>query len=754
MPRTFVETEPHIINKVVGDSIIVDVLQIATTNQNKLKEFQRLIPHKKIEGVKLDIDEAQSMDHHEVASKKAKLAFEKNGFNPILIEDTSLEISGLNDRPGPFADFFISEPFMRRQIAAEWLKDRDRRAVIRVLLGIFDGVEVFLFEGLTAGEIAEAPAGELGFGFDEIFIPNGQPKGQKLTFAQMKPEEKDKYSMRRKAVEEYLRQEKSLRLGKYILEVPEPFESELKRVRPFKINKKAAVTFAYTLEGVQGSTPNSKFTASEFKPIIKEDSIYYDRYVFDQKSASIGLIITDIDKSDLKLKKNGEVTLWQMGPERRQLALAQRAEYFINNTDPKLIKIITKMEKANAFPKKVNKRSATLETLLRVDYKDTPFYARAIREVGYKKLASAKEVSRRYSSQYGLINKIGKYPRLMLGIGSMPACSCHRDVILTGIMGHMPVFIARNNIYAGNTPLRIKLIKQVTAALNQQNLTQEVKAIIQRNIGAAIGSANPMAELEVVKKLYNETGTALFRIYGINSDPRVVQTATLIRKAFGDKIELFAGQIIDKTQGIELIEKAGVDGLVFGHGGGRQCTSATNGMALSSLEELYSVVTDERFNQTTILHEGGVGKALGGLMVLGVDGILFNQQFTRGTIETGGIFVQNKKEEFGQPYNGSASAATMIIEAANSDLTDKMLNYSGRTKVPEGKRGFTVYAEKANSMAFWIEDFKHQMARTLADLGVLDISELREFVSEYDKELLRIVTPEAQQLSQAWGAHK
>ena len=228
----------------------------------------------------------------------------------------------------------------------------------------------------------------------------------------------------------------------------------------------------------------------------------------------------------------------------------------------------------------------------------------------------------------------------------------------------------------------------------------------------------------------------------------------IIRNYFGSKVEIFAGQIVDKEQGIALIERADVDGLVFGHGGGRQCTSATNGMALSSLEEIYSVVTDERFKSITILHEGGIGKALGGLMVLGVDGILYNQQLTRGTIETGGIFLQNKKGEWGQPYNGSASAPTMVIEAANPTLRDKMLNASGRTKVPEGKKGFTLYAEKANSMGFWIEEFKHQMARTLADLGVRDLRELREFIASYDKELLRIVTPEAQQLSQAWGTEK
>ena len=53
-------------------------------------------------------------------------------------------------------------------------------------------------------------------------------------------------------------------------------------------------------------------------------------------------------------------------------------------------------------------------------------------------------------------------------------------------------------------------------------------------------------------------------------------------------------------------------------------------------------------------------------------------------------------------------------------------------------------------MSFWIEEFKHQMARTFADLGVENINELRKFMSHYDKELLRIVSPEAAETAKAY----
>src|SRR5690606_10326799 len=101
------------------------------------------------------------------------------------------------------------------------------------------------------------------------------------------------------------------------------------------------------------------------------------------------------------------------------------------------------------------------------------------------------------------------------------------------------------------------------------------------------------------KVLFNEAGVKVFRIYTINSDPRIIETARAIRNEFGDEVEIFVGQLVDKKQCLALIAPdIKVDGFIFGHGGGRQCTSATNGMALSTLEEIYQIVTDHQFNNT------------------------------------------------------------------------------------------------------------------------------------------------------------
>lgn len=101
---------------------------------------------------------------------------------------------------------------------------------------------------------------------------------------------------------------------------------------------------------------------------------------------------------------------------------------------------------------------------------------------------------------------------------------------------------------------------------------------------------------------------------------------------------------------------------------------------------------------------------------------------------------EHKSGKVCQPYHGSASAPTYIIESSNLETMESRLSYSGRAKKIEGKPGYRFYEGKANSMVFYIDEFKHYAARTLADLGVLNFAELRQFVKGKKSELIRIVT--------------
>lgn len=748
MPRQRFETEPTIINKVASETPSGEMyIEVATTNRNKLEESRRILTNYKIVGKNLNIEEIQSLDPYKVVKHKAIEAYKANGYNPIFVEDISLQILGLGGRPGTYIKDFSEDVEMRRLMAELWLQGRDRRAVAKMLLAVYDGSEVHIREGNTNGTIAETLRGTNGFGWDDMFIPDGDTR----TFAEMSDEEKDSYSLRRKALEQL--SQNPVQLGHSIFMIPEPFEQEMARVDYEALTDDSALQFAYSLECLENcNPPNEGFSADLYSTIPAEENIYYTRYMPHTETKSIGLILTDVDRSNLKMHKNGTPFMWQFGPERRTLALVQRADFFLSSQHQDVLSTLSSMESGEiSIPPRNNKHSATIESVLGINQNQNVTSTYSFKDLGYKKISSEKYVSRTASARMGLFNRIGKYPRSIFSIGSMPAISGWRDVLVTAAVGHHAIFTHRNSIFAGYIEKQADLINSAKNVLRKLGLSNANYERVQRNIGAAIGCGNVEDELRNAKYLYEHAGVRLFRIYTINSDPRVIEVAHALREAFGEEIELFVGQISDTKQAIELVApNIRVDGLFFGHGGGRQCTSATNGMAVTTLEEIYSIITDNRFNQTTIAVEGGVGTSLGHLLLMGVDLISYNQQLAHCVIEQGDVYFQHKNGDICMPYHGSASAPTMIIESANPELARTRLRPGGRTRNVEGKAGYRFFEEKANSMAFYINNFKHYAARTLADLGVESVAELRTLLQTQEEELLRVVSSQASAVGSAY----
>ena len=334
----------------------------------------------------------------------------------------------------------------------------------------------------------------------------------------------------------------------------------------------------------------------------------------------------------------------------------------------------------------------------------------------------------------------------------MPPISGWIDTLVMSAIGHMISFIPRSSVFALNFEDRIKLAKKTRDIIDGLQIETGWKEKVFRNVGAALGAENPKEELKMAIRLHNEAGISVFRIYTIGSDPRVIQTAKLLRQKFGREVEIFVGQVADKNQSERLVTPdIAVDGLIFGHGGGQQCTSAINGMAITTLEDVYELTLDRKFNNTSILLEGGVGRSIGTALIIGVDAVLGNQKFVRGTIETGDLFVLNNKDKICQPYPGTASPVTQIIESEDGQLRVKRTDAAGRTYYTEGKPGLMYYEAKACSMAFWINEYLRHAARTLADLGVENIFELRTFLSKDKREFLRIMSEKTQYLSEAHG---
>ncbi len=164
-----------------------------TGNQDKANYLAKYLGHP-VDHVKLNLDEIQSLDLKEIVEHKVRQAYDKIK-KPVIVEDVSLEFAALNGLPGPFIKFFVDKvPF---ETICSMVDGKTRKATARCVFGYFDGKDLKLFEGSLSGEIAEAPAGENGYGWDKIFIP----AGYKVTRASLTQEDDRKTYLKIKPFE-------------------------------------------------------------------------------------------------------------------------------------------------------------------------------------------------------------------------------------------------------------------------------------------------------------------------------------------------------------------------------------------------------------------------------------------------------------------------------------------------------------------------------------------------------------------------
>lgn len=163
-----------------------------TGNEGKFREARGIMPA--IQQIKLELPEEQSLDPHFVIKKKLEYASSQRSERPLIVEDTSLYIEGLNGFPGPLVRW------MELAVGNEGIynlcaKIGNSRAVAKTVIGYHgEDSKVEFFEGEIAGQIVK-PYGNEGFGWDSIF----QPDGINETFAEMGDEFKTEFSMRTQA---------------------------------------------------------------------------------------------------------------------------------------------------------------------------------------------------------------------------------------------------------------------------------------------------------------------------------------------------------------------------------------------------------------------------------------------------------------------------------------------------------------------------------------------------------------------------
>jgi len=172
------------------------MLYFITSNRHKYEEIQRMT-HLQIEQKRLDYPEIQAETLEAVAEFGIDFCFSVVRA-PCFIEDSGLFIEALSGFPGVYSSHVFKTIGCEGILA---LLHEVRTAYFKSVIAYRTGNETNLFIGETKGEIAEARKGEKGFGFDPIFIPEGESR----TFAQMDIEEKNLYSHRGKAFKTFIK---------------------------------------------------------------------------------------------------------------------------------------------------------------------------------------------------------------------------------------------------------------------------------------------------------------------------------------------------------------------------------------------------------------------------------------------------------------------------------------------------------------------------------------------------------------------
>jgi non-canonical purine NTP pyrophosphatase (RdgB/HAM1 family) len=167
-------------------------LILVSSNPNKGIEAERILGMPVLR-VSLTLPEIQAATVEEVTRYKLDVAKTK-GYARLIVEDVSLGFDELGNFPGPYVRWLL-EAAGGKGLAAIAYALNNRSARAQCCVGYWNGRDVKMFLGETAGEILVQPRGERHFGWDAWF----QPTGEKKTFAEMTDTEKDAISHRGRA---------------------------------------------------------------------------------------------------------------------------------------------------------------------------------------------------------------------------------------------------------------------------------------------------------------------------------------------------------------------------------------------------------------------------------------------------------------------------------------------------------------------------------------------------------------------------
>lgn len=178
---------------------------VSTDNKNKIREINEIL------GSRYSLISKSQAGYGDLEIIEDGLSLEENAFKKVINfkdlsdivigDDTGLFVESLGGQPGIYSARFAGEDSNdasnRKKLLKLLEKEWNRKAYFKTVIAIKEKDEVTFVEGICEGKISTIEKGSLGFGYDNVFIPNGYTE----TFSEMSVDLKNKISHRAKALE-------------------------------------------------------------------------------------------------------------------------------------------------------------------------------------------------------------------------------------------------------------------------------------------------------------------------------------------------------------------------------------------------------------------------------------------------------------------------------------------------------------------------------------------------------------------------
>lgn len=184
-------------------------LVVASHNPGKLREIADLVGPYGLDVVsagELNLPEPEETETTFAGNARLKAVAAAAGSGlPALSDDSGLEVAALEGQPGVYSarwagsakDFSAAMKRVADELdaAGAWQEPGPRANFTCALCLAWPDGEAHIFEGKVFGRLVWPPRGTRGFGYDPMFLPDGEA----LTFGEMDPAKKHAISHRARA---------------------------------------------------------------------------------------------------------------------------------------------------------------------------------------------------------------------------------------------------------------------------------------------------------------------------------------------------------------------------------------------------------------------------------------------------------------------------------------------------------------------------------------------------------------------------